>query len=514
MLRPSKIFSSLHQLRHYFQTKVAELVVTPQQANNIRHAVATQQITLSVQHAFLKKSFQPTHAHQHVVDQKVLMKVIKQHMPIVKVFSSPTLHQHTWQTCRQQQFRTMMSVSGSSNSSGILSWGLPRTATIGVGRSPTFARQFSTTKSPSCVTLFQNNASANSGQSNVFAHISSRIFSPAGGKMNQNDLGDKQSFTSATVSPINSGLKCKHHTEQQPQYHFGAQKSDSSMSDLLGLQSSLEDASHDNVSSDNYQSACTEANSAIATEKLSQQKRTLKTANRKKLDSIIQHDDVSSLHSHNSFNHRVSPKKRHHLKHNRLKQFSSGQHYAKRPINESLSSVSTNNTTIMNKSITASTIYLLITLDTLQLFKDKKNNWTTENLNTSFIDSIETMAYEYQIHINYVLKLLDNLQRHGKFRIVARQSELRVYFPVPPKSKQDALDFLYLYNIIDSNYKQQDYFSIVSEDREIIKDDVDYFSYDPSGDAIGPDYFRDLQAFLDHTDYLIATSPAFSSGHH
>ncbi|KAI8340376.1 hypothetical protein EDC96DRAFT_449950 [Choanephora cucurbitarum] len=495
MLRPSKIFSSLHQLRHYFQTKVAELAVVPQQANNIRHAATTQQIALSLQSTFLRRAYQSAPTQQPIVDQKVLMKVIKQHFPIVKVFSSPTLHQRTWQACRQPQFRTMMSASGSGNGSGILSWGLPRTATIGVGRSPTFARQFSTTKSPSCVTLFQNNASTNSGQSNVFAHISSRIFSPAGGKMSQNEMGEKQSPTPATATPAH----LSHQSNQQSQPLFGAQKADNGMSDLLGLHNGHDDA----VSLNSCESACTtctESDNFVGSD----------------LDSIIHHDDISSLHSRNSSSCRVPSKRRHQLKHSRSKQFSSGQHYARKQADEysSIKSDTGTRDTTTSNSITASTIYLLITLDTLQLSKNKRSGWTTESLSTSFIDSIETMAYEYQIHINYVLKLLDNLQRHGKFRIVARQSELRVYFPVPPKSKQDALDFLYLYNIIDSNHKQQNYFTIVVEDREIIKDNVDYFSYNPSGDAIGPDYFEDLQAFLDHTDYLIAESPAFSSSRH
>ncbi|KAI8061537.1 uncharacterized protein B0P05DRAFT_557407 [Gilbertella persicaria] len=493
MLRPSKIFTSLHQLRHYFQTKVSELVA-PHSTNQLRNVVTTQQTMTSIQRTLLQKTYQQT-TKRNVVNEKALLKVIQQHFPVVKVFSAPTLHQRMWAAGRQQQLRTMMSTPSSSGSSGFLSWGLPRTAAMGVGRSPTFARQFST-RSPSCVTLFQSNTTANGGQSNVFAHISSRIFSPAGTKMNQPDLNEKQSPKSAAVHP---NLNCSDESssaDEQPYNHIFTQKKvNKGMGDLVDQQDSIYESEQDNTVSGLF----------VSRESVSSQAQQKRSMNRKKLDFIIQHDDLSSLHSSSS---RMSGRKRHHSRYSRLKQPSADQHHA-RKADDQITMKS--NVRKKSNSSTSSTIYLLITLDTLQFLKDKNGSWSTESLSTSFVDSIETLAYEYQIHINYVLKLLDNLQRHGKFRVVARQSELRIYFPVPPKSKQDAIDFLCLYNIVDPiMYEKQNYFSII-EDREIVLPSEDYFSYDPSTATVGPDYFKDLQAFLDRTDYLIETSPAFNS---
>jgi hypothetical protein len=284
--------------------------------------------------------------------------------------------------------------------------------------------------------------------------------------------------------------------------------------------------------------------SVSSSTKSSKQKRSKKhstTINHEILESIVRHDDLSSLYTTDSTSSKsTSLSKRnsirpHHSKHHRLKHPPDQQHHVRRQDDHQLTTVKNGGVTkkktlSLSASISSTNTYLLITLDTLQ-FLDNKKEWSTQNLSTSFIDSIELMVYDYQVHINYVLKLLDSLQKHGKFRVVARKSELRIYFPVPPKSKQEAVEILRSFNIVDSMLS---YFTIVVEDRQFMlspndynnntASNTDYFSFEPlsatatadtedfnATDDIGPDYFKDLQMFLDRTDYLIETSPAFRS---
>jgi hypothetical protein len=519
MLRPSKIFVSFHQLRHYVQTKISELVVShqPQPATQLKNFSTTQQTIVffsDIQRTFVQKShFQPSTVKPSLANEKFLLKVIQRHFPVTKAFSAPTLHGRVWATTGQQQFRTMMSTTSSSGggpvSAGFLTWGLPRTASVGVGRSPAFARQFSTTKSPSCVTLFQN--TTNTGQSNVFAHISSRIFSPAGTKINQPDRNEKQQQSPKHVCPTSFVVKEDDCETNNHCYTHSFASSNKSMGELVNQST---------ISLDNEEEAPLFIQSASISNCNQSKPATVHQMNKEKLDSIIRHDDLSSQYTSSDgasvANKRTLSKRRFQSKHGRLKQ-STDQHHVRRTDDHQVSSVK--NGGIKKKSpsnssiTTASTIYLLITLDTLQFLNEKKS-WSTQSLSTSFIDSIELMAYEYQIHINYVLKLLDCLQRHGKFRVVARKSELRIYFPVPPKSKQEAIDFLRAFNIME----KQNCFSIVVEDHQFLLSPDDLWTQDSSADdistaSIGPDYFKDLQMFLDHTDHLIETSSAFASCH-
>ncbi|KAK4514197.1 uncharacterized protein ATC70_001784 [Mucor velutinosus] len=569
MLRPSKIFVPFHQLRHYIEARISELVVIkqPPHMNHqpaIKRFITTttqqqQQQSIAffsdlqrslVQKAYLQQS--PPFIKRNAANQKLLLKVIQHHFPVVKVFSAPSLHGRMWATAAsgngQQQFRTMMSGTstsgGTCTASSFMTWGFPRTtaATVGFGRSPAFARQFSTTKSPSCVTLFQNTTTnTTSGQSNVFAHISSRIFSPAGTKMNQPDLNEKQpkyaSFHPASsVSSYDSDQESS--SSLSKSRLFAVQTK--GMGELVDQTENNDQECfvHANLVRRESVSSC---RSRSSKQKLTKKHTSTTTINYDDLESIIRHDDLSSLYTtDNSMSSKSSTLSKrsnssssrpHYLKHQRLKHPPDQQHHVRRQDDHPLTTVKNGGVTkkkspSLSTSISSTNTYLLITLDTLQ-FLDKRKEWSTQSLSTPFIDSIELMAYDYQVHINYVLKLLDTLQKHGKFRVVARKSELRIYFPVPPKSKQEAIEFLRSFNIVDS---MLNYFTIVVEDRQFMLSpsdyNDDYFSFVPSSAAttvndtihtnttdatIGPDYFKDLQMFLDRTDYLIETSPAFRS---
>lgn len=540
MLRPSKIFVSFHQLRHFVQTKISELAVSHQPHHShpvtqLKNFSTTQQSIVyfsDIQRSLVQKaSPQKLSAKQSLFNDKFLIKIIQRHFPITKVFSAPTLHGRISASRGQHQFRTMMSISPSFGrgpvTTGFLTCGLPRTASLGVGRSPAFARQFSTTKSPSCFTVFQNTTNTTvNGQPNVFTHISSRIFSPAGTKFNQPERNEKQP-AKLGKSPLTSSLSSlEENGADHCRNHIFATQNGSNNNKYMD-----ELVNQSSISLDKEEISSTlliecESISSLASSSSSgnKPKRTaVYQIDNEKLNSIIRHDDLSSQYTSDdtslvntgkrSVNRRQAQSKR-----ARLNQ-SLDQHHVRR-MDDQISTVKNSGIKKMNSTVTTSTIYLLITLDMQQFLEDKRN-WSTENLNTSFIDSIELMAYDYQIYINDVLKLLDNLQRHGRFRVVARKGELRIYFPVPPKSKQEAIGFLRAFNIMEPMGKQ-DCFSIVEEDHRFLvsPDDNasnfaqdDDLSLDTSPASIGPDYFKDLQMFLDHTDYLIETSPAFASCH-
>ncbi|KAG1441340.1 hypothetical protein G6F56_011531 [Rhizopus delemar] len=183
MLRPSKLFVSFHQLRHFFQTRIAEVAVNNQPI--VRYSITQQP---SLQQLFTHIFQKPAHIPAAQQQQAKILKVLQHHFPVVKVFSNPTVRRPAlglW--TGQQQSRTMMS--------GTPGWGIPRHPAF--GRGPT-ARQFSTTKPP-CV--FQQTQSP-------FAQIS-RIFSPAGAKINT--PLDQANLSSAKVSVLK---------KQEPESHL------------------------------------------------------------------------------------------------------------------------------------------------------------------------------------------------------------------------------------------------------------------------------------------------------
>ncbi|CEP19554.1 hypothetical protein [Parasitella parasitica] len=561
MLRPSKIFVPFHQLRHYIEARISEMLAVQQQPviNQqplLKKLIATtaheqQQQSIAfffdIQRSLVQKANlqqPPPLAKRNIANQKQLLKVIQQHFPVVKVFSAPSLHGRMWTASGngQQQLRTMMSGAsasgGASTVSSLMTWGFPRTtaATVGFGRNPAFARQFSTGKSPSCVTLFQNTTgNTTSGQSNVFAHVSSRIFSPAGTKMNQPDLNEKQSKHPSFHSAYASCACDENPASPSHDSRFSAlqTKGTKGMGELVNQDDSSDQECLCNASKSRH----LVRREFVSTCKNSKQKRSKKSSaaviNRDILESIVRHDDLSSLYAPDSSSSKCLYKhtsSRPHSKHYRSKHPPDQHQHVRGQDDHPLTTVKDGGVTkkkcppSLSTSISSTSTYLLITLDTLQ-FLDKRKEWSTQSLSASFIDSIELMAYDYQVHISYVLKLLDTLQKHGRFRVVARKSELRIYFPVPPKSRQEAIEFLRSFNIVDP---MLDYFAIVVEDCQFMLSPSDYnddcfaptslatvndiAAHSNSTNAsIGPDYFKDLQMFLDHTDYLIETSPAFRS---
>lgn len=466
ILRPSKIFVSLHQLRHYFATKISELVVTSHQqpsttVTRLTNYSTTQQSILffsDIQRSLIQKAYyfqQP--AKRNPLNEKLLLKVIQQHFPIVKVFSNPTLHgRNMMRSFPNQQLRTMMSSSGGGGGGAtFMTWGLPRSAMVGVGRSNGFAatRQFSTTKSPTCVTFFQNTAPQ---QPNVFAHISSRIFSPAGTKMTQPPtVEEKPKFV-----PFYSLEKDLSTSDEDSicsgDYGYNRifqHKTSKGMGELV-----------------NTQQFETEKQLYVGRETANncRNKRTIK-----KLDSIIRHDDIS-LHGGKKVI--VSNKRKLHssaaTRHGRIKHPPDLQE-------------------------AKANAFILIDLDSTPFL----SSWSTQSLDSNFIDSVEIIAHSYQLHIHHVLNLLDRLRYSGeKFRVVSRNSELRIYFPCCTmiRSKSEAVEFLKRLNVD----QDEEHYSIVVEKC----DETDSF---PEIDA---DYFKDLQMFLDRADYLIEkSSSTFSS---
>lgn len=432
MLKTSKIFISLQQqLRHYYSSSIPELL-------------SPQQMFLLFEKEIIRKTYSrpPPIISGPPTSDRYLIQMI---LPLAKVSN-----RRAWANTipRQCQLRTMMT-STSSPSNGpattFFSWGFPRSTVAGFGRSPAFSRQFSTTKSP-CVTLFQNNASSG-GQTNVFSHVSTRIFSPAGTKMSQPDISDKQA-SKHTIVPYTADESSNQDICSNHIFATHKNKYDKGMGELI-------------PSAD--ENELTNNNNKLLIRRGSSQQKRRHPINRRKLDAIIHHDDLSHENMPGNCRRRL-----------RLKHPPDQCH--------------------VKKKDDPAQCYMLITLDTIQFWKES----------SSLIESIEKMAINYQIHINGVLKLLDNLQRHGKFKAMWFEGRLRIYFPAIIKTRQQAIDFLYSTDIA---YENQRLFQVVEEDR-LESQDEDYFNFD-NNTTVGPDYFRDLQMFLDHTDYLIETSPTF-----
>ncbi|ORE05344.1 hypothetical protein BCV72DRAFT_141188 [Rhizopus microsporus var. microsporus] len=498
MLRPSKLFVSFHQLRHYFQTKISELVHPVNSNNQLIHYKTSFTQQQNVQQFFATIFHRPSSTTatnilppQHQQQAK-LLKAIQQHFPVMKVFSPPpnyaaTMYHQRLGLWNQQQLRTMMSATGPSGpTSAGLTWGFPRTAVVGAGRGgPGFTRQFSTTKSP-CVTIFQNTTT--NQQPNIITHVSSRIFSPAGTKMNAPVTSEeKQPSKVTSVSP-----KKQTEESEEPNYdRIFAARNAAGMRELVDMEND-DDVNHYVFHLDSKKRGSARRDSTS----------TKRADTQKKLDCIIQHDELSSMRNNVT---NKSAKRKALLRHGRTN--SEGNSVRKKPdkseedkkktvlllSNSELESITSTTTTTVT-----STIYLLITLDTLQFFNCPTD---IESLvDSSFIDSIESLNKSYQIHMYHVLTLLKCLKRHPeKFKVVISQSELRIYFPTPaPRTKQDAIRLLETIGITsDDNYC----YSIEQDDQPV------------KANVLGPDYFKDVQLFIDHIDSLIENGPAFNSKH-
>ncbi|CAO3631250.1 unnamed protein product [Mucor hiemalis] len=493
ILRPSKIFVSLHQLRYYFQSKISELVVTshPQPSSTVtqfaNYSTTQQSIFFfsEIQRSLIQKAFYNQRPSQkQPINERLLLKVIQQHFPIVKVFSQPTLHGRNMMLAKAQstqQLRTMMSSSGGTGGgNALLTWGLPRTAMVGVGRNNGFGatRQFSTTKSPTCINFFQTGTPQ---QPNIIAHISSRIFSPAGTKMNQPSSNEQEKSKFVPFYSREQDVSSGEESICSGDYRNSRMSSKTIQKEMGEL--------FNNQQSESVKSMPVQAESTDASRHRN------KRANRK-MDHIIRHDEISTLHSEDVAISQKSKRKLRSLyattRHCRTKHPPQRHQVKKKTFaKEDMKSSSSNN------------VYMLINLDSAPFL----STWSTQRLNSEFIDTIEILTQNYQFHIQRILNLLERLRFSGKkFRIVARQSELRIYFPASShiQSEEEASVFLQSLQVDI----EEEYFEI------IVENDEDYFSYDHRNhqDGIGPDYFKDLQMFLDRTDYLIQTSDStFSS---
>ncbi|EIE76240.1 hypothetical protein G6F46_005149 [Rhizopus delemar] len=464
MLRPSKLFVSFHQLRHYFQTKISELAhpVNNQQIINYKHSITQQP---NIQQFFANIFHRSTSCSnaipnkQYVHQQVKLLKVLQHHFPVVKVFSTTPAYHATYRrpvlgiwSANQQQFRTMM--SGTSGPANGLAWGFPRTTTV--GRGPGFARQFSTTKSP-CVTIFQN-----TNQPSNMAHVS-RIFSPAGTKINNTpSSSDEVKPTTVKSSSFNQP---KEEDESEPNYHRMFSPKNGGMRELVSLENDTNQ--HYVYHLDAKRHHHSESDETVTKKDNDVQK---------KLKCIVQHDELSSLRHHvtspsvegeESVRKRSNPVRK------------KPDKRARRLLQSDSDLMST-----LNKNTNDSSIHLRITLDMLQFF-----DCPSGVIDTSFIHSFEFLHHAYQIHMHYVLNLLQRLDK--TFKVVIEQGELFIYFPSPaPKSKRDAVRLLETMGI----FPEEDYL--------IQQNKVDC--------AVGPNYFKDIQLFIDHIDTLIDSGPAFS----
>ncbi|KAG1466469.1 hypothetical protein G6F56_004686 [Rhizopus delemar] len=359
MLRPSKLFGSFHQLRHYFQTKISELV---QPVNS------TQPLSQPHVQQFFNFFHPPTHAFLRQSSSHLgIIKALQQHFPQVKspIYYATVYHRRPalW-TAQGQQFRSMMSTTGPSNGTAGVVWGFPRTPIGGRGLS----RPFSTTKTPCTPNI----------QTNQTIHIS-RIFSPAGTKMSS-PLNDNQS------SSVKYSITQPNETDAPRTYNrIFAVKNNGGMRELVSVEPD-NDIHH-------------------YVHHLSPKK---KRSRAQRLDSIIQHDELSSM--------------RHHLttQHSRRTQSAS-----------------------VRKGPDKTDIYLLVPL----------HGPFTGKLDLSFL---QWFNQGYQNH----LRLLDILQKSSKkFQVVVSQGQLRIYFPSPlPKTKQEAEDILKSMGI-----RPGDYYSIEQE---------------------------------------------------
>ncbi|GAA5809308.1 hypothetical protein MFLAVUS_002715 [Mucor flavus] len=445
ILRPSKIFVSFHQLRHYFQTKVTELVATGHQqpstvVTQLKNYSTTQQTIVSfadIQRTFVKRVHYPQ--QQPNIHNENLLNVIQRHFPVAKVFSQPTLHGRSvmWANASKQQCRTIVSGFGGGGGGGsvFFSYGLPRSAMVGLGRNNGFggtARQFSTTKTP--LSVFQQTAQ----QPNVIAHISSRIFSPAGTKMTQPTVAEeKPKFVPFYSSQKDESSSDEEEDEEESKYtdkyHFVRvfENTTKGMADLLNTQ---------------------ETEKALAAH-VADMCRSNKRKMGKKSDSIVRHDDISCLR---------------HIK------------QAKRKHNGTIIS------RLSRRPPDRTThVYLLFDLNPDPFSSD----WTTQGLESSFVDSLEAMARSYRVRIHEMLAILDDLRFSGKkFRVVARHAELRIYFPSRDTLHSEVEAIAYLNRLgVQIN---RAFYTIVVERAYV----------DP---VVQKDYFKDLHLFLDGTDSLM-----------
>ncbi|KAI9266819.1 hypothetical protein BDA99DRAFT_506761 [Phascolomyces articulosus] len=528
LLRPAKIFTPLHQLRHFLESKVSELV---QQQTTVSsalqnaktrfyHVSSTQQVVYAKAHYHSKA---PTLFHVAEQEQQRLLKALQQQFPIVKVFSSPTIarpphaYQFSFASATSQQYRTIMSSTTASSSGNVLAGGqadgfyaaangfynsgcgfFPRTV-VGYARTPFAARQFSTVKSP-CVTLFQqttNNTATNTG----FSHISSRFFSPAGSKMSSPFPNGNESHARPSALSTSSNDDENKDPSQSKADMFSRQRQCKGMSDLI------QEEEGQVYPNKRHQAGLVRRGSVAGgmgygeNNRRRNHQRTRNSSGKTTVRfEYIRQDDLSC---------KYTPK---HSKSDTTLTSSSGRHHHHWHSSRVKAPPDKKEEKEKGPPKPLTVVYLSFQLDGAPLWHSSDLS-SSQVLDFSLIQSVDSIARLYQMYLTQVVRLLNELQRHGKFRAVLNGNELCVMFPssehwpeddripfaqqwlnqvgIDPESPNIVLKEMLLPEIHQQHPLQG--FNKDFEDEEIL----------------GPEYFKGIQSFLDHVDDLIETGPAF-----
>ncbi|KAJ8657550.1 hypothetical protein O0I10_006852 [Lichtheimia ornata] len=498
LLRPAKLFSPLHQLGKYLEGKVTELVQQqppPHSSFQIArkrfyHASPNTQL---ISKAHYHSKTVPTLYHVAEREQQRLLRVLQKQFPIVKVFSSPTIVRPTGyqlsfakniSQSHMQQFRTIVSSGASSTSTssaaaveggfaGFAGAGgggfFPRAPMVGYARTPFAARQFSTARSP-CVTMFQQSTANTNGISHV-----SRFFSPAGSKMWVPNVNDSHARPSPSPS--------LHQDED------GNGKSSGANTVPLCNNNNNRKQQHDDLKQ--QQQTQQSSGRRSTTRKDRKRRRNTNAARRYRYD-YIHHDDLSCRYMPGSEKKVVPSSIRHHWQTSQLK-----------------------------APPDSAVVYLSIKLDGAsfweQHFSDEDES---QLLDAAFIGSLHSVSELYQMFLGQVVVLLNTLQKCGTFELVVSDDrELRVIFPSSqywPAEDRKSIACRWLAEIgIDPT---STCFTIEEMEPPTPSTSTFTGSHDttPStsqqqqdSDVLGPDYFKGIQAFLDHVDEMIESGPAF-----
>ncbi|KAI8991476.1 hypothetical protein BDF20DRAFT_909251 [Mycotypha africana] len=511
---------------------------------------------------------------RYFVNCKNLLTAIQQHFHMFKTFAAPKLYQPAMSAYVKQQQRKIMTFTAPSPFlSGYGIFARNNTTTkLGMMShyGPVYARNFSTTtvRSSFMANLFQNNAAA-SQQSSIFGHVTSRIFSPV--------VNPKKYMTQKDGDTINEDARVRprsgHLGKESPLIDARANKNQLLNCKIATLPYQLND---NNVPiSDNVIRIETDGNHSIAvehaptchSESIFIHKQTFSEFGRSN-EVLILDDGInpSMKRATQELNERPQLRaKKGAIRNVQRMSLATSTHDEQEEFKENLDSLTPKNSSCVTSS---HFFYISINLDPLQFYHGdnsslavdidassldtKYQQWHTQRLIPSFIDSIESMAYRYQVHVSYVLQLLDKLSQlasfssfdntngrvregeyYHQFRIIRQNGgkELRIYFPTEPlkdqqqsfSSKKDVIDYLCSVNAINMvTYEKLKYFTVVAEECQFMKRfeeqprDLNHcFSTKApaleSDTLVGPEYFKQLQMFLDHTDYLIEASPAFKS---
>lgn len=541
MLRPAKLFSPLFQLRHYLENKVAELMQQHPSSITVKFSHATH-------YKYIPNSLQAiaSFGHRHPKaptlyriaeqEQQRLLKALQQRVPIVKVFSAPSIvHPFTYNfsfagvTAKSsaQQFRTIVSsgattttaAAGTTNigaqegiyaaAGGFHGGGFHyRCTMVGYARTPFAVRQFSTAKSP-CITLFQQSSgvSAPEQANNLFSHVSSRFFSPAGTKIGSNGHATSNQQQRMTSSNDDIEDDDDDKSSSRKRQLFPNDESNKGMFELI------QDAEHRCPGLVRRVSVATGENANA--QKCRRLRRSSDFSGYKKEKYVqpldyVRHDDLSGFYAAE----RPESQRKQSVRHwhsSRLKA----------PPSTSKDKISTSSNKRHVKRLCLS-----INLDSSAFWECIPSN---RRLDSTFIGSLRSVGEAYQMHLVQVIALLQQLQMNGEYEVQVVGSEIRVLLPssstiqsarqlaryvlwqvgVEDESELFKIEEIVLYDDAIDEEPSSATTTDVDDDgrRAEIEQDIGEAIYD---DIFGPEYFKGIQEFLDHVDNLIEASPAFS----